>query len=441
MTTRPMARLAAVLAALSLLGCSSHTFVDDMDGYQPLVRAWEEQAAGADLSALGAVADVLDPAVFRVDHPQLWADYQYRVLPDQGDAPTVALWMARSGADPFEPEVVHEHTCATVRVQDHRFVLESSGCPGDVPASPPAEDDLPPIVPAQGQPSWAKPGSGGLAGVCSAGEVEVVADQLTTSGNVDQLRLSVRNMTDRPCDVAGTPGLRLTTGRDARVLSRGGGAQRVRLRPGESTTTSLSWRPTSGEADQPQTLEVTTGLGDAVRARFGYGTPRRPFHLESGDMTVAPWSAPTTQVSLGDVGRVTQFVAPTCQPDALTAALSPGHSSSDEQTDPNRGGATLTISNNSYLPCQLDHLWLRTTSDQPARSTHSPQPSPMTPVSTNLPDRLWLPGQRRDLQLRWTTSGTAPSARVELGWASGRVPVRSDGAQMPAAVTVVELHE
>lgn len=158
-------------------------------------------------------------------------------------------------------------------------------------------------------------------------------------------------------------------------------------------------------------------------------------------MTVAPWSAPTTQVSLGDVGRVTQLVAPTCQPDALTAALSPGHSSSDEQTDPNRGGATLTISNNSYLPCQLDHLWLRTTSDQPARSTHSPQPSPMTPVSTNLRDRLWLPGQRRDLQLRWTTSGTAPSARVELGWASGRVPVRSDGAQMPAAVTDVELHE
>lgn len=441
MTTRPMARLAAVLAALSLVGCSSHTFVDDMDGYQPLVRAWEEQAAGADLSALGPVAEVLNPADFRVDHPELWGDFQYRILSDQGDDPTVALWMARSGADPFEPEVVHEHTCATLRVQDHRFVLESSGCPGDVPASPPAEDDLPPIVPAQGQRPWAKPGTGDLTNVCSAGEVEVVADQLTTSGNVDQLRLSVRNMTDRPCDVAGTPGLRLTTGRDARVLSRGGGAQRVRLRPGESTTTSLSWRPTSGGADQPQILEVTTGLGDAVRARFGYGTPRRAFHLQSGGIKVAPWSAPTTQVSLGDVGRVTQFVAPTCQPDALTAALSPAHSSSEEQTNPNRGGATLTITNNSYLPCQLEHVWLRTTSDQTSRATASPQTSSWSPVSTNLRDRLWLPGQRRDLQLRWTTRGTAPSARVELGWASGRVPVRSDGAQMPAAVTDVELHE
>lgn len=266
MSTRPRARLAAVLAALSLVGCSSHTFVDDMDGYQPLVRAWEEQAAGADLSALGAVAEVLNPADFRVDHPELWGDFQYRVLSDQEDDPTVALWMARSGADPFEPEVVHEHTCATLRIQNHRFVLESSGCPGDVPASPPAEDDLPPIVPAQGQPSWAKPGSGGLADVCLPDAVEVVADQLTTAGHVDQLRLSVRNVADGPCDVAGTPGLRLSSGREARVLSRGGGAQRVRLQPGESTITTLSWRPTSGGTGQPQTLEVTTGLGDAVRA-------------------------------------------------------------------------------------------------------------------------------------------------------------------------------
>ncbi|MGO4957932.1 DUF4232 domain-containing protein [Luteococcus sp. Sow4_B9] len=441
MTTRPRARLAAVLAALSLVGCSSHTFVDDMDGYQPLVRAWEEKAAGADLSAPGAVAEVLDPAVFRVDHPQLWDDFQYRVLPDQGDEPTLALWMARTGADPFEPEVVHEHACAAVRVQDHRFVLEGTDCPADTPTTPPAEDDLSPVVPAQGQRPWAKPGTGDLTHVCPAGEVEVVADQLSTAGNFDELRMSVRNVTDSPCDVVGSPGLRLITGGEARVLSRGGGAQRVRLQPGESTTTTLSWRPTSGGVDQPQTLEVTTGRVDAVQVHFGYGTPRRPFHLESGGITVVPWSAPTTQVSLGDVGRVTQFVAPTCQPDALTAALSPVHSSSDEQTNPNRGGATLAISNNSYLPCQLDHLWLRTTSDQPAQSTHSPQPSPMTPVSTNLRDRLWLPGQRRELQLRWTTSTTAPFARIWLGWTAGKVPVHSRGAQMPATVTNVELQD
>lgn len=41
---------------------------------------------------------------------------------------------------------------------------------------------------------------------------------------------------------------------------------------------------------------------------------------------MTPWSAPTTQPSLGDVGRVTQLVAPTCRPDALTAALSPARS-------------------------------------------------------------------------------------------------------------------
>lgn len=283
--------------------------------------------------------------------------------------------------------------------------------------------------------------TGDLTNVCSAGEVEVVADQLSTAGSFDELRLSVRNMTDSPCDVVGRPGLRLITGGEARVMSRGGGAQRVHLQPGESTTTTLSWRPTSGGGDQPQTLEVTTGGVDAVQVRFGYGTPRRPFHLESGGMTVSPWSAPTTQPSLGDVSRVTQLVAPTCRPDALTAALSPARSSSGEQTDPHRGGATVAITNNSYLPCQLEHVWLRTTSDQTSRATASPPTSSWSPVSTNLRDRLWLPGQRRDLQLRWTTSGTAPSARVELGWASGRVPVRSDGAQMPAAVTDVELHE
>lgn len=441
MSTRPRARLAAVLAALSLVGCSSHTFVDDMDGYQPLVRAWEEQAAGTDLSAPGAVAEVLNPADFRVDHPELWGGFQYRVLSDQGDDPTVALWMARAGADPFEPEVVHEHACAAVRVQDHHFVLEGIDCPADTPATPPAEDDLPPVVPAQGQRPWAKPGTGDLTNVCSAGEVEVVADQLSTAGSFDELRLSVRNLTDSPCDVLGSPGLRLTTGGEARVMSRGGGAQRVHLQPGESTTTTLSWRPTSGGGDQPQTLEVTTGGVDAVQVRFGYGTPRRPFHLESGRMAVAPWSAPTTSVSLGDVSRVTQLVAPRCRPDALTAALSPARSSSGEQTDSHRGGATVAITNNSYLPCQLEHVWLRTTSDQTSRATAGPQTSSWSPVSTNLRDRLWLPGQRRDLQLRWTTSGTASSARLELGWASGRFPVRSDEAQMPAAVTDVELHE
>ena len=103
--------------------------------------------------------------------------------------------------------------------------------------------------------------------------------------------------------------------------------------------------------------------------------------------------------------------------------------------------ATVAITNNSYLPCQLEHVWLRTTSDQTSRATAGPQTSSWSPVSTNLRDRLWLPGQRRDLQLRWTTSGTASSARLELGWASGRFPVRSDEAQMPAAVTDVELHE
>lgn len=65
----------------------------------------------------------------------------------------------------------------------------------------------------------------------------------------------------------------------------------------------------------------------------------------------------------------------------------------------------------------------------------------MTPVSTNLRDRLWLPGQRRELQLRWTTSTTAPFARIWLGWTAGKVPVHSRGAQMPATVTNVELQD
>lgn len=56
----------------------------------------------------------------------------------------------------------------------------------------------------------------------------------------------------------------------------------------------------------------------------------------------------------------------------------------------------------------------------------------MSPVSINLRDRLWLPGQRRELQLRWTANTTTPSARIWLSWQEGKVPVHSQRAQMPA---------
>ncbi|WP_406018799.1 DUF4232 domain-containing protein [Kocuria rhizophila] len=339
------------------------------------------------------------------------------------------MWRLVHGADPFEEESWWEHVCANVQVEGAHLKPQPTGCHPGVPDDPPSNALPNEVEHPPSQHPWARPASGDLTFACEPENVEVVIDQLQASGAKDSARLSVRNYGTSSCDLLGTPGIRFQNERESRVVSLGGGTGAVRLEPGQSSTATMSWAPTSEPPGPQQRVDVTLGGIDPIRAQFGYGATSDPLRFPSGTGRVGAWSPPSESAALGDVSRVPAVVAPTCGAQRVSAALAPV----DQEEEPATGSrvhAEIRITNHSFLPCRVNQI-----------SVMDLSPSGQV-VFSEISERVILPGEEYAAKVSWepaSAPGSPTAWSVDFDGGGGPVSLEQQEDFIPTTASQIEI--
>lgn len=432
MKCRRLIRLATAWLICMLLmvatGCapSRARLIDS--SYLPLLAAWEMAVAGRDLSAPAALRNAL-----KIPGPLFGKDeltggkFAYEM--GSGGESEVVMWRLVSGADPFEEESWWEHVCANVQVEGAHLKPQPTGCHPGVPDDPPLSALLNEVEHPPSQHPWSRPANGDLTFTCEPENIEVVIDQLQASGVKDNARLSVRNYGTSSCDLLGTPGIRFQNERESRVVSLGGGAGTVRLKPGQSSTATMSWAPTSEPPGAQQRVDVTLGGTDPIRAQFGYGAPNDPLRFPSGTARVGAWSTPSKLATLGDVSKVPTVVAPTCGAQRVSAALTPVDQG-EEPASSSRVDAEIRITNHSFLPCRVNQI-----------SVMDQSPAGQI-VFSETSERVILPGEEYAAKISWepVSAPESPGAwTVDFNGGGGPVSLEQQRMFVPARASHIQI--
>ena len=394
----------------------------------PLLAAWEMAVAGRDLSAPADLRNALEmPGPLFGRDELTGGTFAYEM--GSGGESDVVMWRLVHGADPFEEESWWEHACANVQVEGAHLKPQPTGCHPGVPDDPPSNALPNEVEHPPSQHPWSRPANGDLTFACEPENIEVVVDQLQASGAKDSARLSVRNYGTSSCDLLGTPGIRFQNERESRVVSLGGGTGAVRLKPGQSSTATMSWAPTSEPPGPQQRVDVTLGGIDPIRAQFGYGATSDPLRFPSGTGRVGAWSPPSESAALGDVSRVSAVVAPTCGAQRVSAALAPV----DQEEEPASGSrvhAEIRITNHSFLPCRVNQI-----------SVMDLSPSGQV-VFSEISERVILPGEEYAAKISWEPAsalGSPTAWTVDFDGGGGPVSLDQQEEFIPTMASQIEI--
>lgn len=424
---RPATAVLVCLVITGVAGCAKSTTSSIVSTYSPLISAWESALAGRDLRTADSIRTALEaPGPLYALSPNE-GEFAYEMT--EGGGTGVVMWRLVHGADPLGKESWWEHACADVQVEGAHLAPHPVGCRPGVPEEPPGEALPGETADPQGQRPWARPADGDLSLTCDPENVEVVMDQFQASGPKEEARLSVRNRGTRSCDLRGTPGIRFQDEGESRVVSLGGGDRVVRLEPGQSSTSMVSWKPDSAPPGSRQRVDVTLGSSEPIRVQFGYGATIDPFRLPSGAGRVGAWSSPTEVTTLGDVGNVPTTVAPTCDSQRFSAALVPArqriYSASEARVE-----AGIHITNNSFLPCRVNRIFVANPS------------APGQDLTSEIPEQVVLPGKGYTVGISWGPA-SAPETQatwtVDFGGGGGSVALAQEEMFIPATAQQIEI--
>ena len=409
-------------------GCAPSGARSIDSSYSPLLAAWERAVAGRDLSAPADLRNALEmPGPLFGRDELTGGTFAYEM--GSGGESDVVMWRLVHGADPFEEESWWEHACANVQVEGAHLKPQPTGCLPGVPDDPPSNALPNEVEHPPSQHPWSRPANGDLTFACEPENIEVVVDQLQASGAKDSARLSVRNYGTSSCDLLGTPGIRFQNERESRVVSLGGGTGAVRLKPGQSSTATMSWAPTSEPPGPQQRVDVTLGGIDPIRAQFGYGATSDPLRFPSGTGRVGAWSPPSESAALGDVSRVSAVVAPTCGAQRVSAALAPV----DQEEEPASGSrvhAEIRITNHSFLPCRVNQI-----------SVMDLSPSGQV-VFSEISERVILPGEEYAAKISWEPAsalGSPTAWTVDFDGGGGPVSLDQQEEFIPTMASQIEI--
>ena len=426
---RPAMVLLVCLLLTAVAGCAKSTTTASSSAYSPLIAAWESALAGRDLSTADGLRKAIEaPGPLFAHSPNEKQSFAYEVTEEEGAG--VVMWRLVRGADPLGKESWWEHACADVQVEGAHLAPHPVGCRPGVPEEPPGEALPGETADPQGQRPWARPADGDLSSTCDPENTEVVMDQFQASGPREEARLSVRNQGTRSCDLIGTPGIRFQSETGSRVVSPGGGSGEVRLGPGQSSTSTVSWEPESAPPGSRQRVDVTLGSSEPARVQFGYGTTIDPFRLPGGTGRVSAWSSPSEVAAIGDVGAVSTTVAPTCDSQRVSAALTSaqqGYGSASAA----RVQAEIHVTNDSFLPCRADKISVAS------------ERAPGQMSTGEVPEQVILPGGRGAARISWEPT-SAPDSRttwtVDFGGGGDPVPLDQNKAFIPAAAQQITIN-
>lgn len=432
MKCRRLIRLGTAWLVCMLLmvatGCAPSGARSIDSSYSPLLAAWERAVAGRDLSAPADLRNALEMPGPLFGRDELTGGaFAYEM--GSGGESDVVMWRLVHGADPFEEESWWEHVCANVQVEGAHLKPQPTGCLPGVPDDPPSNALPNEVEHPPSQHPWSRPANGDLTFACEPENIEVVVDQLQASGAKDSARLSVRNYGTSSCDLLGTPGIRFQNERESRVVSLGGGTGAVRLKPGQSSTATMSWAPTSEPPGPQQRVDVTLGGIDPIRAQFGYGATSDPLRFPSGTGRVGAWSPPSESAALGDVSRVSAVVAPTCGAQRVSAALAPV----DQEEEPASGSrvhAEIRITNHSFLPCRVNQI-----------SVMDLSPSGQV-VFSEISERVILPGEEYAAKISWEPAsalGSPTAWTVDFDGGGGPVSLDQQEEFIPTTASQIEI--
>ena len=432
MKCRRLIRLGTAWLVCMLLmvatGCAPSGARSIDSSYSPLLAAWERAVAGRDLSAPADLRNALEmPGPLFGRDELTGGTFAYEM--GSGGESDVVMWRLVHGADPFEEESWWEHACANVQVEGAHLKPQPNGCLPGVPDDPPSNALPHEVEHPPSQHPWSRPANGDLTFACEPENIEVVVDQLQASGAKDSARLSVRNYGTSSCDLLGTPGIRFQNERESRVVSLGGGTGAVRLKPGQSSTATMSWAPTSEPPGPQQRVDVTLGGIDPIRAQFGYGATSDPLRFPSGTGRVGAWSPPSESAALGDVSRVSAVVAPTCGAQRVSAALAPV----DQEEEPASGSrvhAEIRITNHSFLPCRVNQI-----------SVMDLSPSGQV-VFSEISERVILPGEEYAAKISWEPAsalGSPTAWTVDFDGGGGPVSLDQQEEFIPTMASQIEI--
>lgn len=432
MKCRRLIRLGTAWLVCMLLmvatGCAPSGARSIDSSYSPLLAAWERAVAGRDLSAPADLRNALEmPGPLFGRDELTGGTFAYEM--GSGGESDVVMWRLVHGADPFEEESWWEHVCANVQVEGAHLKPQPTGCLPGVPDDPPSNALPNEVEHPPSQHPWSRPANGDLTFACEPENIEVVVDQLQASGAKDSARLSVRNYGTSSCDLLGTPGIRFQNERESRVVSLGGGTGAVRLKPGQSSTATMSWAPTSEPPGPQQRVDVTLGGIDPIRAQFGYGATSDPLRFPSGTGRVGAWSPPSESAALGDVSRVSAVVAPTCGAQRVSAALAPV----DQEEEPASGSrvhAEIRITNHSFLPCRVNQI-----------SVMDLSPSGQV-VFSEISERVILPGEEYAAKISWEPAsalGSPTAWTVDFDGGGGPVSLDQQEEFIPTTASQIEI--
>ncbi|WP_343232805.1 DUF4232 domain-containing protein [Kocuria rhizophila] len=432
MKCRRLIRLGTAWLVCMLLmvatGCAPSGARSIDSSYSPLLAAWERAVAGRDLSAPADLRNALEmPGPLFGRDELTGGTFAYEM--GSGGESDVVMWRLVHGADPFEEESWWEHACANVQVEGAHLKPQPTGCLPGVPDDPPSNALPNEVEHPPSQHPWSRPANGDLTFACEPENIEVVVDQLQASGAKDSARLSVRNYGTSSCDLLGTPGIRFQNERESRVVSLGGGTGAVRLKPGQSSTATMSWAPTSEPPGPQQRVDVTLGGIDPIRAQFGYGATSDPLRFPSGTGRVGAWSPPSESAALGDVSRVSAVVAPTCGAQRVSAALAPV----DQEEEPASGSrvhAEIRITNHSFLPCRVNQI-----------SVMDLSPSGQV-VFSEISERVILPGEEYAAKISWEPAsalGSPTAWTVDFDGGGGPVSLDQQEEFIPTMASQIEI--
>ena len=409
-------------------GCAPSGARSIDSSYSPLLAAWERAVAGRDLSAPADLRNALEmPGPLFGRDELTGGTFAYEM--GSGGESDVVMWRLVHGADPFEEESWWEHACANVQVEGAHLKPQPTGCLPGVPDDPPSNALPNEVEHPPSQHPWSRPANGDLTFACEPENIEVVVDQLQASGAKDSARLSVRNYGTSSCDLLGTPGIRFQNERESRVVSLGGGTGAVRLKPGQSSTATMSWAPMSEPPGPQQRVDVTLGGIDPIRAQFGYGATSDPLRFPSGTGRVGAWSPPSESAALGDVSRVSAVVAPTCGAQRVSAALAPV----DQEEEPASGSrvhAEIRITNHSFLPCRVNQI-----------SVMDLSPSGQV-VFSEISERVILPGEEYAAKISWEPAsalGSPTAWTVDFDGGGGPVSLDQQEEFIPTMASQIEI--
>lgn len=189
---------------------------------------------------------------------------------------------------------------------------------------------------------------------CQATELAAVIEAGSAAGNTVDFSLRVQNQSSQPCRLVALTGMRVVSGRHTVqppwTQTRG----TVHVRPRESATTQLTYRPSAVPTSEQQAIDVLLPTGD-LQVAVSPALPTAPLAVASDvPVTASAWERTGFGRRLSDDEAPTISPAdeiPACTNNELAATtITVEGTSADQTVTPERAYRVINI---GILPCRL----------------------------------------------------------------------------------------